>query len=251
MQFEDYRKLKYPTPYVYKLLGKRKELLYYGSAHHSADPQNPMFTDIEEKFLEFNPDIALFEGEAGPSVSRSKEEAVRRGGEAEFVAFLCSRRNIKTLSATLPVPREIELLTRKFSREEVFLYLVARFLSYRFRVGKSVTKDFLEKSYLPWCKKRLGWSDFEFSLENLEKIYLKVLGQSLDLADEGFWRDASNPTKDISVLNEIARKSGDLRDGHTVTFIRGLLKSYNRVFVVMGSAHARRQEPHLRDLIAE
>lgn len=247
MQFEDYRKLKHPTPYVYRLAGKGKELLYYGSSHR-ADPEDPMFVDIEKRFSEFDPDTALYEGETGPVTARSKEEAIRSGGEAEFVAFLCSQHHIKALSATLPPPKEAELLTREFSKEEVFLYFVARGLGYRFRVGKKITRDFLEKG-LSWYKKILGWKGFVFSLESLGKIHRQIVGRGLDLKDEGFWRDASNPTKDISVLNEIVRRSGDLRDEFTVNFIRGILKSYNRVFVVMGSSHARRQEPHLRKLI--
>lgn len=249
MEFEDYRKLKHPTPYVYKLSGKGKELLYYGSTH-SADPEDPIFTDIEKKFFEFDPDIALCEGEPGPVVAKSKEEAIRSGGEVEFVGFLCSQHQIKALPACIFSDEEAESLSREFPKEEVFLYLVARVLGYRFRVGKEVTKDFLEKTYLPTRKKFWGdWGGFRFTLRNLEKAHRKVLGRELDLSEKRFWLDASNPTKDLSVLNEVARRSGDLRDEFTVNSIRDTLKSHNRIFVIMGSSHARREEPHLRKMI--
>jgi hypothetical protein len=63
-------------------------------------------------------------------------------------------------------------------------------------------------------------------------------------------RDSIDPVRSDGVLNEIARREGDLRNCHMVPLLIETARAGKRVFVVVGGTHVVLQEPALRSALA-
>jgi len=61
MTFEEYKDIEHPAPYIVYLEGRSGVGLLYCGARHSCDPADPMFGDIQARFLACQPQVALIE----------------------------------------------------------------------------------------------------------------------------------------------------------------------------------------------
>jgi hypothetical protein len=79
MTWEEYIELKLQGPYILELTYGEGALLYYG-VMHTTMADDPQLADIERCWEAFRPSLAFAEGGDWP-LEKSREEAIRRGGE--------------------------------------------------------------------------------------------------------------------------------------------------------------------------
>ena len=268
MTYEEYAEVHHDTPYVFEIESGDKKISYFG-AEHSRNPQNPMFEELEQKFLETNPDIVFVEGwnrleEVKPGIIKgfkkaSRENIIKQFGEPGFTMKLAAEAGIDLESPEPKFRDEINhLLERGFGREEIFAFYAYRQIEQYHRTPE---KPELEEYLAPFIQKEFSvaakWKDFDYSVKHLQEIGNKIWGEKGDLNDPRHAEEKNNPTlsddtKDRqTVVNEIARQSSRYRDECVVERIKEAIKEKDRLFIVFGATHAVMQEPALRKMFSE
>jgi hypothetical protein len=79
-----------PLPYILDISNKQKHLIYYG-VNHSNNPNDSMFIDIENRFINLKPEIAFNEGGNGYPLFSTRDSAIQLNGDAGFLLYLCSK----------------------------------------------------------------------------------------------------------------------------------------------------------------
>lgn len=96
MTAKEYSQIKHETPYVFKLKVRDKKFHYFGS-RHSRNPEDPLFSEIEQTFIRANPDIVFIEGistlvdieKFNKEVRKApREEIIDHMGETDFTLKL-------------------------------------------------------------------------------------------------------------------------------------------------------------------
>jgi hypothetical protein len=271
MTAEEYSKLEHFTPYLYELKTGEKKLYYFG-AYHSRNPNDVIFSEIENKFNEVNPDMVLIEGMSNVHQERESfeknefapgedEETVRKkiidiAGESGFALLLASKKGIDCES---PEPKDEDmyndLLEKGFSRDDIFAEQVFLVLpQYHRQTEQKGFKGYAE-FFIDSFKKATNWEDFDYLYEHALEAAQKAIGKDIDVEHDEYTLDYVDPIpwdnkKDAqTVLNEIARATSQYRDRFMVSEIAKLLKTHKKIFVVFGASHAVMQEPALRELI--
>ena len=247
LTFEQLRKTKYETPYILDLQKGKKHLVFYGSDHLN-DPADPMFTDIEKRFLEMNPEIVFNEGGDPPALD-DRNMSIEKYGEAGFLRYLGKKHNIPVKNIEPSLQDQFDYLLKKYSKKDLFLMYFCRQVLQVQRMSQSTTVDF--ENYMSGFLKQLqakGFpiSDEEATLKYAITIYEDFFNEKFDW--KTFDRKNLSPKGSKRILYEIYRETGQFRDKYIVNLISETLKKYDRVFVVMGSGHAVQQEPVLRSL---
>jgi len=138
MTAEEYSKIEHSTPHVFELKSGDKELLYFG-APHTHDSNSSLFEKIESAFNKINPDVVFVEGVSVKGdkevfeqqlKAASSEEVIKRMGEGGFALKLAVDNAIDWIC---PEPDEEdlykELITRGFTKEQIFTWNVFRTLA--------------------------------------------------------------------------------------------------------------------------
>lgn len=249
LKFEELDKLKPIYPYVFKIEKGDKKLLYYGTKH-IFNPDDPEFNEIKKQFAEFKPEIALWEGTV--DMDLSSEESARQKGEAVFLNYLAKQVNIPTKNLDVSMEVDLNFQAEKFSKNAAFAFFCLRQMNTLSRMvdqGQEVNEEKISlglENRIKELKGKSGWSDFDFSLENLKKIFKGLLQENLELDISKWNKEWLGQHYHHSVLNEIFRSSIEFRDIYTVNFIIEQFKNYNRIFALMGGSHVYMQEPALR-----
>ena len=247
LTFEQLQEMDYETPYILDLQKGEKHLIFYGSDHSNA-PDDPMFDDIEKRFLDLKPEIIFNEGGDPPSLD-DRNESIRKFGESGFLMYLGKTHNVPVKNIEPPLQEQFDYFLKKYSKEDVLLMYFCRQISQLQRMNQTVNVDF--ENYMYGFLKQLQKEGFPISDEEATLKYAITIYE--DFFDEKFaWKtfDGKNisPMGNESILNEIYREVGQFRDRYIVELISDTLKKYDRVFIVMGSGHAVKQEPVLRSL---
>jgi hypothetical protein len=256
MTFDDYNKADHPTPYKYSI-EKGGQILYYFGANHSHDPKNEQYPELRkfwEDFLNKTGDansVVFVEGGKRP-VNESEEQAIIEGGEANFITYLASQKEIETFSPEPPEKFRFNELLKKFTKEEIIYYEFARttFQWNRFTEGEqSNFEDYINK-YLSRDKHNSGWDDFDFSIENMIRIQKQMFDREFDKNDKDFFYKIINPTTDFSRINELSRfEDSEFRDRYILQQIEKSWLEGRNIFVVYGCSHAVMHEPALKKLV--
>ena len=239
LRFDEYARIRHPTPYVVDVARDGTRLVLFGG-RHSSDPTDPMFERIEETFARVAPAFALHEG-TPPAVEPEREIAIRRHGEAGLVRHLAARAGIETASMDIPLPEEARLLLREVTPGEALVYLVVRQLASFNR--KTARMDFA--GYFAEFFALIGPAlslDVDWPL--VEREHRRVLGRPLSPRDVTAFE--TDPMRDELPTQRLSRRSNRLRDEHMLAQLRAALDAHRRVFATVGVSHAVMLEPALR-----
>lgn len=246
--------------------------LKYLAVRHSTDPTFGQHETLQGEFLNFQPDLVMYEGPENPLVDTSRDEAIEKyGGEMGLVRWLVVQAN-KGLE---PQGKQIEAhsfdLTSEdwisgfreggFSNEEVAVFDVAR------RVYREATNAIKNKQEMSVAEERLSSQFAEPAMQGNLSYELNLVprsdGQSwtYDLAREEYKRLTSqeltftgnNEDRVESCYVTTLRKMFDFelgfKDKIMAIKIAEAMKIHKKVLVVAGSGHAIAQKSILENTL--
>ncbi len=149
------------------------------------------------------------------------------------------------------------LESQGFVRDEIFAYYFYRLIpQWHRQQNKSDIQEYV-RPYLLGLADDAEWDGYDFSFEHAVKIGEAVWGETINLEDENFYHDRTDPiprekVKDLQgVINRVSRACSRFRDQHMVQRLSEVLKTHKRPFIVFGCSHAFMQEPAIRKLVAQ
>lgn len=246
MTWQEYksRSGEYEWPYILRIAGSRGELLYYG-ARHTYSPDDPQIAEIERLWTGFRPDIAFNEG-GNPPVESSREETVRKGGEAALVRFLAARDNVPVTTLDPSRSEEVAHLKLRFPAEDVKLFLLLRAAAQHAARGAEGPLDKEMERLLGIFNANPGLMGPPRTVDEIAAAYRQRFPGRGEYGDTPTsWFD---PVRSETFLNEISREASDYRDRFMVEKLRSHFEEGHRVFAVVGGTHVVMQEPALRRL---
>jgi hypothetical protein len=232
-----------------------KRLLFYGS-DHSNDPDDSMFEDIEKRFLEFQPEIALVEGKYYQETYSTRDQAIISGGEQSFVVYLAGLNEIPVGTMEPSDEDTIDFLRERYNPKSILaMYILRQVIQLQREAG---TRSFDFQYEIEECLvKSLSEAELnvidpngEFTEELMSLLdpYLED-GQNISNWDtwdaQGLVYDGGSPE-----LHQIWLDTVDFRDIFGVAQIERTLSTHDRVFVIMGGRHVTNQEERLRKLFS-
>lgn len=264
MTAEEYSHTRHETPYIFELSAGDDKALYYFGTPHRRDPQDPLFSEIEDAFNKANPDIVFVEGVSVRGdldkfnervKAATREEAIEHMGESGFTLKLGVEKGIEWRS---PEPTDEDLynnlLAKGFSKDQIFAWDVFHILpQYNRLMDKQGFKQYVA-GFIERFKRSTNWDDFDYSYERAIQLGEQILGRSVDVENEPDALDLIDPIpweevkEKQTTLNRIGEASSLFRDRKIVSDIADAVKTHKRVFVVYGASHAAMQEPALRKL---
>ncbi len=252
LSYRTYRALKHPTPHTFRIQKNGRYIFYFG-AKHTFDPKDLQYKKISAHWNAFlkvtrrQNCIALIEG-GERAVSKTKEQAIRDGGEMHYVAYLACKNGIRAFSPEPPAQYRYGKLLKKFSKKGVAYYDFALVCYQWNRYEKKPDFEKYANRYLESDKRDSGWKDFDFSQKNMIRIHGELFGSRFNKNDKKFFRDILDPLGKKSIINKISlfEESG-LRENYIVREIEKFWKKGMNIFIIYGASHAIRQEAAIRD----
>jgi len=229
----------HPRPYIVELETQNNgALLFYGS-EHIQDPDDPQIADIQTRWNDFQPTVALVESRLGFFI-QGFQNPVKEYGEMGWAFWLARKDNLPAYTWEIPREREIQSALEKYPKEQVALFYILRPYFGNLRFGKPDDPDAVVEGYI---RERSDYSGIENTISSAEQI--DAIWQR-DFPDEADWRDTSDQFGLPGYLAEIAVRTNAARDEHFVRVIIDLLQKGERVFAIAGSRHVVKLEPALR-----
>jgi len=252
LSYKKYRKINHRIPYTFHIKNKGQHIFYFGS-RHTYDIQDKQFKKIDifwKSFLKKTSKedcIVLVEGGVRKN-SSTKNEAIRDGGEMQYVTYLARKEKIDVVSPE-PVGYRYEELLKKFSRQEIAYYDFALICYQWNRMQEKPDFKRYASQFLEADKRNSGWDNFDFSLEHMQKIHKSIFLTTFDENDAKFLQEALDPISNKSVMNKISLAEEGLRDVYIAQEIERIWKLGKNIFVIYGSSHAVTQEAAIRDFV--
>lgn len=253
-QYAEIEKAGFTTPYVVEVQRNGQSLVFYGSEHTNS-PEHPQFQDIEDRWNSFIANtakpIALVEGrfdEVSEAETKDRTKSITDGGEAQFVVYLARKDGKEVASPEPDRVWEANELAKEFGRDNVVFYYFIRQLGWWNRFTEKLNVQLEAKKMLELMEKSYKWDDVNFSIERMGAIHDELFGKPLSWDDTQWVYDITTPTPQDYVTNELARRSGELRDEYILEQIKKYWQEGKSPFLVFGSAHAIRLEPALHKL---
>ena len=251
---EEYQKRfaeRHPSPYTFEVQNGNKAIFYFG-VRHSRDPHDPEWSVLEEYWEQFlkqsaGERVALLEGPGGFSLDTlSREEAITKFGEVGLLAMWCKARDIPYQSADLPFEEEFLKLKELFDEDLVTYFIFARSAGAWLRgLSMGSYDEVIKKAVHSTAQRILGASD---SLEFYAAMHKKIFGRELSENERETLIRAAAPIYKDSILNDISRASGRVRNEHIVLEIEKQWLAGKSVFALFGSGHAVIQERAVKGL---
>jgi len=238
---EEYSSLvdSHPRPYIVELETQNGgALLLYGS-EHTQDQNDPQIADIQTRWNNFHPTIALVESRLGFLI-QGLQNPVENYGEMGWVFSLARKDDISTFTWEMPRELEIQYVLEKYPKEQVALFYILRPYFSNFRYGKPDNPNAIAAGYISERNDYPGIENLITSVEQIDAIWQR------DFPNEADWRDTSDQFGLPGYLGEIASHSNAARDEHFVRVIIDLVQKGERVFAIAGSSHAVKLEPALQ-----
>lgn len=254
MTQDEYNEIDHKIPHFYKIQNKNQFLYFFGE-RHSFDPKNNQWIMVKKFWSDFINDTndqkkVAFVESGRPSIEENEEKSISGAGGTGLITFLASKQNIEVYCPEPNAINEIHELEKKFTKEEIEYYYFARIVHQWGRIPEPrpnfeeyVTR-FLEKD-----KRISGWSDFDFSLENMKTIHKKNFGTEFSLSNLNFFKEIVTPVELNSIINKVSRASGDFREEYIVGEINKYWNNGYSIYVEYGASHAIMQEPLLREIL--
>lgn len=245
LSWKEYSRLSITWPYILNVQTPKGELLYFG-ASHTSDPAHPQIAEIERLWGEFHADVALNEG-GDPPAQKSRDEAVRKYGEAGLVRFLAARDKVPVQSIDPTRAAEVAALLTRFAPEQVKLFFVLRVVAQHGRFQRGNTLEEELQRVFPILAATPGLNLWPNSISELDVSYARYF------PNRGNFRDAQpswfDPMASENFLNQISRRSSEYRDQYMVDWLTRSVKQGNKVFAVVGGTHVVMQEQALRTIL--
>src|SRR3989344_3999133 len=255
MPYKKYRALEHSTPYIFHIQKNGQHIFYFGAKHtfNPRDPQYKKITAYWDTFLKVthkNNCIALIEG-GERTVSKTKKQAIRDGGEMHYIVYLASKNGIKTISPEPLAQYRYKKLLKKFSKKEIAYYDFALVCYQWNRYKKKPNFEKYVNRFLESDKRNSGWKNFDFSLKNMLKIHKETFGTEFDKNNNQFFSDILDPISNKSIINKVSffEESG-LRDEYIAREIEKFWEKGMNIFVIYGTSHAVIQEAVIRDFVS-
>ena len=255
-QYTEIEKRGFTVPYLVEITRPNQSLLFYGS-EHTNDPKHPQFQDIEERWNRFvttsSEPIALVEGrfdEVSDDATKDNIKSIVDGGEAQFVVHLARKDGIEVVSPEPDRVWEANELAKEFGRDNVVFYYFIRQIGWWNGLTDMPDVKLEANKMLGIMEKSYNWNDVDFSIERMAAIHNELFDKLFSWDDRQWVYDITTPASQDYVTNELARRSGELRDKHIFEQIIGYWNAGKSLFLVFGSSHAVRLEPALRKLSA-
>lgn len=221
-------------------------LLYVGT-EHVFTPAHAQFADILSGWQNFQPQVALIEGGDWPTPSDA-QTAIEKYGEMGYVTYLAAQARVPVSSLEPPFREEVAFMIRKFDPMAVKLFYALRVVPQWRATGVNVEQAMAKLLSEPRFGAQGGWAkDTDIRVKDLDKL---LQNQNWNVMN---WRNItyealSSDGKD-SMLNEIARASGDYRNQHMARKIVEAVRSGRRVFAITGNSHLRDLQPVMSRLL--
>jgi hypothetical protein len=242
LEYSELEKLDIQLPFV-KQYGKEKQLLVYGS-YHTSDPTDSEVVNIEQTFLNFNPDLLLYEGD-GISFGKTKRESLEYF-EMGLVLYLADSLKIKAINIEPNSKDKYDYLLSKYPKNQVLLSI----LGLQITMMQAVNENFQNK--YPIMIKDLIREGFsltkeEQSIEYFYKIYKDFY--KIEFSYENFDPNTIQAKSNKTILNEINQVSNKFRDQHILALVNDKLKNYNKIYLQIGGWHAIVCEPGFEQIM--
>lgn len=232
----------HPRPYVVHLESSQGAVLLYG-AEHTRDPHDPQIADIQTKWNEFSPSVALVEGRLD-FLAEGFMNPVVELGEGGWVNKLARDNGIPSYTWELRREEEVALMLESFLQEQAVLYYVLRPYFSSVRFGKPADPDATLQGYIDERIRTPGLGGVIVSVADVDRIWQR------DFAGWPDWRDTSDEYGWPGYLNEVSERANSIRDEHLAKLIIYLVQKGERAFVVAGSSHAVSLDSALREILA-
>jgi hypothetical protein len=252
----------------FSLEAQNGQRLQYLAVRHSTDPDMGQHALMQAEFLNFKPDLVLYEGPENPLVDTSRDEAIQRyGGELGLARWLVVQANKNLDGGDVPVEAHSFDLTSEdwvngfkaggFTSDEIAIFDVARRV-YReatnaIKSGQdlSVVEDSFKRqleetsiqgnlSYELGLLPRGDGASWTFDL--LKEEYQKRTGLELTFSANN---ENNIETSYITSLKNMFDYELTFKDEIMAKKVEDALKTHKKVLVVAGSGHAYAQKPIL------
>ncbi|MEJ2636136.1 MAG: hypothetical protein P8184_12695 [Calditrichia bacterium] len=217
-----------------------RSLFWYYLENHVYDPENIAFSEIENAFLQYDPDLVLVEG-GNNVVSRNAEEAIRIGGESRFVAFLGFKTNKIVQDIEPPFEKQLEFLLSKNNAQSVYAMYLLRLLNSdksRYLAGSREIVDIYQH-----CEEYLNHLDKVSGRTNkIDKQFVDLLTQAYAKTDFAHSRwyeiDYDSVLYDPDgALYVIRDEITNYRNLWLIRLIEEKRLQFRKIFIMMGSGH--------------
>lgn len=226
------------------------QFCFFGSRHSYApeDSQWDMLSHEWDEFLQARTQspVVILEGTGSmPFADVEGGNLIRRFGEMGYMAKKALDANARIIWNEMTVLDEAKILKKSYSEMFVDYFVFARSAGgwLRARLYPSFS-DTLQAAARA-TGDRLG---VDTSLDYYANLHQLIFNKPLDESQQVSVERAGAPIFHDSVINEISRQSGVVRDQKLFDTISAEIKAGNSVFVVYGAHHARELEAELRKL---
>ncbi len=211
-------------------------LLYYGASHES-DPDHPQIADIQSRWREFRPTVALYEGRQRRFFYGALIEPFAGLPEPALVHKLARRDGVELFSLEPSYEDEVAEHLRSYTPEQVALFFFRRV--YLSESGGQADDD-LARHLLGKRTDVAGLRGSLATLDDVDQVWTR------DFPGHGDWRTEPG---EPGYLGEISDASRRIRGEHMIRILVDLVRKGERVLAVVGSGHVIRQEWNLRTLL--
>ena len=251
--YDRLREVPHNQVYFFTISGEGGQQLYYLGSHHTHDPENTQFREIEELFDRFIQ--STNEGERQVLVESAgqlpqytdRDIAIKRSREVGFTALLARQKGVEVISPEPTKIEEVKLLLQQYSKDEVFYHLMSGICWNYSKMKSDVRSDFMKyiKFQLEEYAQMEEFKDFDLSIEHFLKMYKsKYPDTPFNYENTKLFYDEQKPA-----VGNISEASSKIRDEVIVRKIEELWKQGKSIFIVYGLGHAIVQEQALKDLL--
>jgi len=259
MSYEDYAETKKYNLYYYAFKINNLKLFCFGEKDFH-DYENCKYSELKklwDLFLEEtggNNCIILIEGSIPVLYDNEDDAIVKAGGKSGLLRFLADQQNIKILSLEPDEKYLKSKLMKCFLQDEIayrcFRNIVQTFHSYK-------RNERMQRIGHLFGNRKKGRLDLEFeefydsyntgiSFNQMKEIHYKLFETDLDLSDEQWFYDVSNPLIFQSRMNEMARVEGRIRDEFIINSIAKLKSKKQNVFISYNILNSVMQEKAIK-----
>lgn len=251
--------------YLVDLKKGDKELLAYGAQHFN-DPEDSNFLAIREALQTRQPSLVLVEGmrginkmsadeirEALQVSEKSNEEMVRQYGEPAYTVQLAIERGIAVYS---PEPAErdnvVFAIEQGSSIDDIFVEQISTIIDQYQRVEDKPSLEEYLAPYLSRIKKEWGFSEYDFSFDNYQRLLSQYTDKDFDVSDERLFSELSDPIPwsglNYGPTNVASARFMQHRDRYIIGKVQEFLAEHDSIVMVYGKSHVEMLEPALREM---
>lgn len=230
-------------PYVLCLPEGGPQLIYYGVVHTN-DVHDSQISDIERRWNELKPELALTEWNMWPLI-KSAEEAVAEFGEQGFVRHLAERDGVAIDRIDPTRAEQLRYLLRFFPAEKIKVYYLLLYATLRRTRKSTLISDAEANNLLRGLTS--SHSFYRGAPRNIAEAEEIIRRYFPDLDD---WHNCPtamfHPTVPRSFVADIHATLNDYRDKMMLRTLTRALKKGKRIFAIVGRSHVVAQETALR-----